>query len=1851
MSPLGGSVNDLNSGKVDFTLGQLDYLFFTPLEAAVFEGIQNPRSETNAVLNNSFSCLNQSVISLSDDCTSILSSSMFTMPSSSGLFIYTHPLEIPSSFQPGEIGTLDTVYGEGNWMYGLYSSTLDEKGLHQLICWGTFTTEDKIDPFFVGDTTGLPDDLTTVWDESRFQQYGTYKEIYYAAWEDSLNPIGTQFRPGLWSCYQDVSNPLDSSTWPNDLARRYDTLSFTLSSNDQILTIFAASKLNTNTLDSTAGFDPTIALYRGDFDPTSPCENMVGYAASTFIPNPLAGLGFSNDLQNSSKNFAPWLQHPHPLARMEFKAKAGQKYTLVITHKDGPALNHARYNVYFLLNDYKSNSGRIVTNLPGRVYPDSLGVDTAFAYFDFLCYDLEAVMLKNQKTYPSDATVNADRYYTGGNIWQMSKYLGAAEPGLAGGYTVENRNAMNQQWRLIGEALLSVPGRDRDGSFLDLNQANVYPGPYSVVSGGMTFSLTRSRSQEGDVQDSRSLLDTLLRDYAFAPMVLENCGQWEVKAIDQYTAFGDCGIDVGNSNVAGIITRSWVVSDKRNKTDLDTAFTQLIFRNPNLYDVRLPHYTVSLDCEEVSGEGLPSPSITGYPFVSTLTGFVDLTPNQSVCNLAAGYEDKAVVTNCANNKEFRREWTVYDWCRPGTTIIYNQLIRVGDFTAPVISQTTTSLTTNFNADGCTGSVTITRGSAQDVCGSVSIGIKLIYLNGATIAFSPQNLSAQGQNTNTGSYGTVTQIPGITASVNAQGSMEVRGLGEGKYYVEWEAKDACSNASTARDSFTITDNISPSCVIDDERTITLTDFQVGGNTTNPSARGEAYLTADRLDEGSWDNCHVVSVQVRRMTTEWADHVKFTCEDEGKRVLVEMIARAGNDSTICWTNIKVEDKTIPACREIGTVTMLCSDLPAGDLSTGSSVWDQFFADSITVTKTSVRQLCNIEFNANIETEVNIDQCGYGWVNRYYRVYRTIDEKEFADTCRMSIVFSEDHDYWVTFPADEANKECGSLEEVKVTYHEGGCDLITISKNDQKFDATADECYKIIRTYRVINWCEYDGAEVAYQVARRDWNRDGIMGDATTVNVKYRQGVQHIYWDYQNRYVTVVGAQGSLNPTGAAQSDLDRRDTVYRVGAQNLSGDTVYWESASPVGRSQVTTAHNNGTVLNIRKYAGIHPTPIVPIHTDDYIPQGFFEYTQHLKVFDRNTPELEVLTEDLNFASYSNNKDNGCAAPVSIVVKVSDDCTSNLSELVIWDVLLDRDNNNSTGSITFLNKKYDASTSQGTTLYKAEYAGGTLTISSTGLPVGEHKFTVVASDGCGNVQTKDIVFEVEDKKGPAPVCIEGLVVELMVSIDGKGGMGLIKGSDLVVNSLIDDCSGDTGKYRITKLSSNQTVPNLEIAGEELIITCADIDFTGLPMKVAVIAEDFKGNKDYCVTNIEIQDNFYRCGFIIISGQINLENSHPIGHVEIDLNDGNVINSDDRGKYEVHDVPVLENLILTPRKSGDIYEGISTYDLILITQHILGVKPLESPYQIIAADVNNSGSVTTLDVIELRRIILRKQEKFSNNKVWRFIPKSLAFADALNPWKNLPYLNEFMVFNQVNRNIENADFIAVKTGDVNLSVAPRSLETFFLDIDDVYFEKNQIQHVVFYGSNKDVVGFQLGLKHKNLEIINIREEKLHKENFGDKYAEKEVVLISWNGDGAQGALFSIDFKAKKQGWLSDFLEVSPAFLNTEAYDQQGQILTVDFKITNSIHFDFALFQNYPNPFSEETFIRFELPNSGKVEWVVYDMLGKEIKKAEQNFFKGSNLILLKASELGGDGLYFFELRYGDFREVKKIVVKSLF
>ncbi len=84
-----------------------------------------------------------------------------------------------------------------------------------------------------------------------------------------------------------------------------------------------------------------------------------------------------------------------------------------------------------------------------------------------------------------------------------------------------------------------------------------------------------------------------------------------------------------------------------------------------------------------------------------------------------------------------------------------------------------------------------------------------------------------------------------------------------------------------------------------------------------------------------------------------------------------------------------------------------------------------------------------------------------------------------------------------------------------------------------------------------------------------------------------------------------------------------------------------------------------------------------------------------------------------------------------------------------------------------------------------------------------------------------------------------------------------------------------------------------------------------------------------------------------------------------------------------------------------------------------------------------------------------------------------------------------------------------------------------------------------------------------------------------------------------------------------------------------------------DFALFQNFPNPFNPVTTISFRLPVRSDVRLVLVNMLGEEIQVIENGSFSaGTHNIQLNASQLA-TGMYFYKLETQNFVDVKKLLL----
>jgi len=134
--------------------------------------------------------------------------------------------------------------------------------------------------------------------------------------------------------------------------------------------------------------------------------------------------------------------------------------------------------------------------------------------------------------------------------------------------------------------------------------------------------------------------------------------------------------------------------------------------------------------------------------------------------------------------------------------------------------------------------------------------------------------------------------------------------------------------------------------------------------------------------------------------------------------------------------------------------------------------------------------------------------------------------------------------------------------------------------------------------------------------------------------------------------------------------------------------------------------------------------------------------------------------------------------------------------------------------------------------------------------------------------------------------------------------------------------------------------------------------------------------------------------------------------------VVQTDENGQFTLQ-LPRASDYQLTFSKTGEILNGVTTFDIVQIRKHILGITTFDSVFKTVAADTNISGSVTTFDILELQKLILGINASFPNAPSWGFVsPQGNLF--------NILTLND--VQPEVNLNI-----IGVKIGDVNFSADP--------------------------------------------------------------------------------------------------------------------------------------------------------------------------------------------------------------------------
>lgn len=427
--------------------------------------------------------------------------------------------------------------------------------------------------------------------------------------------------------------------------------------------------------------------------------------------------------------------------------------------------------------------------------------------------------------------------------------------------------------------------------------------------------------------------------------------------------------------------------------------------------------------------------------------------------------------------------------------------------------------------------------------------------------------------------------------------------------------------------------------------------------------------------------------------------------------------------------------------------------------------------------------------------------------------------------------------------------------------------------------------------------------------------------------------------------------------------------------------------------------------------------------------------------------------------------------------------------------------------------------------------------------------------------------------------------------------------------------------------------------------------------------KNRGNYIANDVSLTD-FYQGNYNIskdVTGTLKDWRGYPIEGATVTVGNQTFKTLYD-GRFEFYNTLVADATKIHFEKAIAPQSGISTADLIRLQQHLTGEKTFDQPYQWLAADLDNSGTVTYEDASVLKQLIAGKFQAAG----WRIVPVQYYESLPKNQIQ-LPAVNTVI---QAERALA-VDFVAVKLGDINGSYTLKdnipnnilpSPESLTINLLNAKLKAGK-NYIIPFSTNDfaELIAYQVTLKIEDAKITQLANTFKKQPGLSLKQLPNDLIVANWlndkvsrkvaesNVDEAEShqsetSILELELIPEKDGLLSDFITLLNKPVQTEAYDKDGNVMSLQllFRSAPAEEGSLEVYQNRPNPFREVTNINYFLPQSGAVKLTLTDESGKQIKVYNGAGEKGFNSFIIQGKEVP-KGLIFYHLKT-DFGEVTK-------
>ncbi|MFN0215740.1 MAG: hypothetical protein ACKVT2_15890 [Saprospiraceae bacterium] len=542
----------------------------------------------------------------------------------------------------------------------------------------------------------------------------------------------------------------------------------------------------------------------------------------------------------------------------------------------------------------------------------------------------------------------------------------------------------------------------------------------------------------------------------------------------------------------------------------------------------------------------------------------------------------------------------------------------------------------------------------------------------------------------------------------------------------------------------------------------------------------------------------------------------------------------------------------------------------------------------------------------------------------------------------------------------------------------------------------------------------------------------------------------------------------------------------------------------------------------------------------------------------------------------------------------------------------------------------------------------------LPEGRHRMEWrVSQDGVDRFCDRN--FKVKDCKKPNVACKQGMAVYLDVT--QMASLSLTEALQSVSDNITPDTQLVLGMRRVGS-GFGFPLDGMGNPQDTVMFNCQnDSD-----KFIEIWAMDRAGNLENCSAKVLVYDTAGFCPFIPYPSVCarTYWNQQIIGGVSFSTawtapNQQEFVNPlalHSNGCTELNMLPPTSLFSLRAFKDTLPLNGVTTYDLVLISKHILALETFDEGWKIAAADVNQSNSVTTFDIVELRKLILGLSNKLPNGTPsWKF------YVDTCTVWGNPFYgycpVAYSLPVQAISSYPPNLSFSGIKMGDVNATAS--SLDTlqglaetrgqaFELELSDIDLSVGEIIEIpvrAMEAAQWEGFQFSLMIDPKILEIQEVVPNggiALNLENWA--ILPSGEFNMSWSDAIPttllpEDVLFHLRVKAHADVRLSDVLTMlNKTRIQPEAYDPEGVPhplqLVFSEKPAISESINAQVFPPTPNPTTGSSRLPLRLNESEIVSLEIFDPSGRLSWRHTVSLEPGTHFLEIPASAIPESGVY---------------------